>query len=202
MAEQKSFKTRVREEVVRCARLYKEVFVDYDYLIFSTAFEKADYYMIQAHEDNYKHLTGVSSELGAAEFFWKCYEETLTEEDFSFAKKNQIESVVKGSVRDKIRVLPEIEKLFSEGTIVEEDFRKNSIRCSFAAGQGTFTMGFVCVPYSRPKTLLRGNELNPAASKRVELVLRRRRGTKKFDEVLVGNELLLQKYADKIGSMI
>ncbi len=53
MAEQKSFKTRVKEEVVRCSKIYKDLFVDYDYLLCSEVFVDSDYYIIQGHEDNY-----------------------------------------------------------------------------------------------------------------------------------------------------
>lgn len=45
VAEQKSFKTRVKEEAIRCARIYKDQFVDYDYLLCSEAFSQSDYYI-------------------------------------------------------------------------------------------------------------------------------------------------------------
>lgn len=108
MAEQKSFKTKVKEEAIRCSKLYKSLFVDYDYLLCSDAFTKAEYYIIQGHKDNYRHLTGVATEVSAETFFDKCYDGTLTEDDFLFEKRNQSESQTKGAVRDKIRVLPDI----------------------------------------------------------------------------------------------
>lgn len=73
MPEQKSFKTRVKEEAVRCSKIYKDLFVDYDYLLCSEAFTDAEYYIIQAHEDNYEHLTGVGTNLKAVRLQWDSY---------------------------------------------------------------------------------------------------------------------------------
>lgn len=77
MAEQKSFKERVKEEAIVNAKMFKEFFVDCEYLVCSEAFEKNPYYIIGAHTSNYEHLTGVSSALSADEFFNKCLEGTL-----------------------------------------------------------------------------------------------------------------------------
>ena len=40
MAEQKSFKERVKEEAIVNAKMFKEFFVDCEYLVCSEAFEK------------------------------------------------------------------------------------------------------------------------------------------------------------------
>lgn len=66
----------------------------------------------------------------------------------------------------------------------------------------TFTMGFICDGFSKPKTLLRGRKLDPNRTGALELVLRRKRGEDKFDEILVGNEDILKKYADKIQTQL
>ena len=61
---------------------------------------------------------------GKAEtFFNKCYDGTLTEEDFSFEKIGHSEEQTKGAVRDKIRVLPDIGSIFSQNSVVEEEKR-------------------------------------------------------------------------------
>lgn len=202
MAEQKSFKTRVKEEAVRCSKIYKDLFVDYDYLLCSEVFVDSDYYIIQGHEDNYEHLTGVGTKISAATFFERCYNGTLVEDDFSFQKRNKSEENVKGAVKDKIRVLPDIASIFNSNTVVEEGFHQNKIACSFATEGVTFTMGFICDGYSKPKTLLRGKKLNPNRAGTLELVLRRKRGEDKFDEILVGNEDALKKYADKVQAQL
>ena len=125
MEEQKSFSQRVKETVIQCADLYKKYYVEYEYLLCSKVFEKNEYYIVSAHEDNYLHLTGLHTNLDAALFFEKCYNGSLEESDFDFCKKGQNEKEVKGSVRRKINSLPSIMNMFSTGTSVEEDFEKN-----------------------------------------------------------------------------
>ena len=124
MEEQKSFSQRVKETVIQCADLYKKYYVEYEYLLCSKAFEKNEYYIVSAHEDNYLHLTGLHTNLDAVSFFEKCYNGSLEECDFDFCKKGQNEKEVKGSVRRKINSLPSIMNMFSTGTSVEEDFEK------------------------------------------------------------------------------
>ena len=143
MAEQKSFKERVKDTLIQCAGLYKGYYVEYEYLICSAAFSKNLYYIISAHEDNFLHLTGIHTNLDAATFFERCYKGTLQETDFDFYKKGQNEREVKGSVRRKINSLSSIMNLFTITTSVEEDFNKNRIRCALAAGTTSATLGFV-----------------------------------------------------------
>ena len=54
-----SFKERIRQEAIKEAKRYKEIYVDYEYLICSEAFVKRKYYIINAEKDNFQHLTGV-----------------------------------------------------------------------------------------------------------------------------------------------
>lgn len=68
----------------------------------SDAFKHKEYYIIDGKEDNYQHLTGVNSLISAQEFFYKCYEGTLTVDDFNFVKRGQDEKAVKGSVTRKL----------------------------------------------------------------------------------------------------
>ena len=58
------------------------------------------------------HLVGVHTTLTPSEFFEKCFNDTLTENDFDFSKKNQSEKSVKGSVRRKISALENINNFF------------------------------------------------------------------------------------------
>lgn len=199
MEEQKSFSQRVKETVIQCAYLYKKYYVEYEYLLCSKAFEKKEYYIVSAHEDNYLHLTGLHTNLDATSFFEKCYDGSLEECDFDFCKKGQNERDVKGSVRRKINSLPSIMNMFSMETSVEEDFEKNRIRCSLAAGNDGATLGFLVVGKAKPMTLLKGNELNLSKAKNLELVLRRKTGEAKFSEIIVGSceQLLEHKSALK-----
>lgn len=202
MAEQKSFKERVKEAVIQNATLYKEYYVDYEYLLCSKAFVKNDYYIVSSHADNYLHLTGVHTELKAETFFNKCYGGTLEENDFDFIKKGQTENEVKGSVRRKINVLPEIMKLFAETTVVEEDFEKNRIKCALAAGNSNTTLGFVLTGKAKPMTLLKGNELNTGKAKNIDLVLRRKAGESKFAEMIIGSNEILKEYQDLLKDIL
>ena len=202
MAEQKSFKQRVRDEAIAGAKIFKQSFVDYEYLICSEAFVKAPFYQIQAHGDNYEHLTGVASKLSAEEFFARCMQETLEEDDFCFTKRGQTEAEVKGSVRRKINVLPELVSLFAEGTLVEEDFVKNRIRCSFAAGKRECTLGFTSSVPAKPQSLLKGNQLDQAKAKPLALVLRKPVGAERFNEILLGDREVFRKYYPAIQEYI
>ena len=94
MAEE-SFKERARQEMIKAAKQYKDIYVDYEYLICSVTFEKNDYYIIAAEEDNFQHLTGVQSKIDAKTFFRKCYHGTLAEVDFDFAKAGHNEKSAK-----------------------------------------------------------------------------------------------------------
>lgn len=195
-----SFKERVRQEMIRASKRYREIYLDYEYLICSEAFERKKYYIVSAEKDNFQHLTGVHALIGARDFFDKCYEGTLQESDFDFVKRGQDEKSVKGTVRRKMSVLPDMMELFRNGTQVEEKFKKNRITCSFATANGSCTLGFSETERSRPKSLIKGNELkNP---KTVELVLRKKSGEAFFDEVLVGDEEALDKYRDEIMGVL
>lgn len=196
MVEQKSFKERVKETVIQCAGLYKSYYVDYEYLICSSAFVKNAYYIISSHEDNYLHLTGVHTNLDAATFFKKCYNGTLQESEFGFCKKGKSEKEVKGSVRRKINSLPFIIGMFENVTNVEEDFSKNRIKCALAAGNSSVTLGFVVVGKAKPMTLLKGNELDESKAKSIDLVLRRKSGDDKFLDIILGDVGKLTEYVE------
>lgn len=90
-----SFKERIRLAMIEAAREYKETYIDYEYLICSEAFKEREFYIVNAKEDNFQHLTGVHSTLKPKEFFDKCYNGTLQEEDFDFVNSGQDERACK-----------------------------------------------------------------------------------------------------------
>lgn len=199
MAEE-SFKERVRLEIIKAAKKYKEIYVDYEYLICSEAFSKRSYYIVDAEKDNFQHLTGVHSQISAQSFFDKCIDGSLSEDDFDFIKKGQDEKSVKGTVRRKMKALPDMMGLFRAGLLAEEDFKKNRVICTFATTDGNCTLGFVDSGKARPKSLKKGNELkNP---KPIELVLRKKVGTELFDEIVIGDKIVLNKYREQIERMV
>lgn len=195
-----SFKERVRLEIIKAAKQYKTIYAAYEYLICSEAFAQNDYYIIAAMENNFQHLTGVHSNISSQDFFDKCIQGTLVDTDFDFIKKGQDEKTVKGTVRRKIKVLPNIMELFKPGLQIEENFKKNKIVCSFATADGACTLGFSGSIKARPKSLIKGNELNNP--KPVEIILRKKVGEELFNEIIVGNKTLLKKYQSKIRKLI
>lgn len=200
--EKTDFKTKVKDEIIKSADLYKSYFVDFEYLICSKAFIKQPFYIISSHEDNFAHLTGVHTKLDAKTFFQKSFNKTLSEDDFDFIKNGQDEKAVKGLIRLKIKVLSEIINIFSENSKVEEDFNKGKINCSFAAGNTYCTLGFTLAQKSKPKTLLKGYLLNENKAKPLDLVLRKPKTDKKFNEILIGNNETLETYANSIKELV
>ena len=202
MAEQKSFKERVKETVIKNAYSYKKYFVDYEYLLCSPAFVTNQYYIVSAHEDNYLHLTGLHTNLDAATFFERCYNGSLKESDFDFCKRGQNEREVKGSVRRKINSLSSVMDMFNIETLVEEDFAKNRIRCALAAGNISATLGFVVVGKAKPMTLLKGNELDLKKAEKLNLVLRKKSGESKFTDMLIGDADRLRQHKESISDLL
>lgn len=150
---EKSFKDHVTQVIVACANIYHDKYVKYDYLVCSDAFEDSMCQEIKAEKDNYLHLLGVNTNLSAADFFSKCLGGNLTEEDFDFVKMGQSEKSVKGSVRQKVKVLPGMLNMLDKALLAEKKFKKNRISCFFAAADAEFTIGFV--ETGRPKSLMR-----------------------------------------------
>lgn len=202
MTEQISFKERVKNTLISFAPQYKSYFIDYGYLLCSTAFTKKPYYIVSAHGDNFRHLSGVNSSLSPDDFYGKALNGTLTEDDFDFIKRGQSEEQVKGSVRRKINVLSEITNIFSVGTQVEEDFVKNRVSCSFAAGKTTCTLGFSSSDPAKPMSLLKGNGLNLSKAQGLDLVLRRPADESAFNELIVGDNEALLKHLDDIKNLL
>lgn len=198
-----SFNERVRQEAIKYSKVYKSNFLDYDYLICSEAFRKNGYYVVSARKDNYQHLIGVNSQLSPHDFFEKCFNETLSVEDFNFIKKGQEEKDVKGSVRRKIKALPYALEMFNGNCLLaEESFSKNRVFCSFATTENKCTLGFANGKYSVPKTLLKSNELNSQKARYVDFVFRKKRTNTSFDDLILGDMEYIDKYYDKIKHLL
>ena len=201
MAKQISFKTRVKQIAIAESKKYKDLFIDHQYLICSKKFQKRDYYIISGEKDNFLHHVGINTYLSAAAFFDKCYDGTLTEDDFDFNKRGNDENRIKGSVRRKIRSLERLSTLFQNDLLIEENFRKNNIACAIATTDKQITIGFTEGYLSRPKTLLKGNELktNPLS---VDLVLSKKKNEKKFNKIIIGDNTRLKEFSSKISQLI
>ena len=197
-----SFKEKVAQIAIAQSKIYKAIFVDYEYLLCSDAFVKKDYYIISAKEDNYRHLIGVNTAINAGDFFEKCINGTLTENDFDFCKRGRTEKEVKGSVRRKIKVLPLLMNMIGKDMVAQEDFSKNHIACAMATTDCYVTVGFVETGKARPMTLLLGDELDWSKVQAVDLVLRKKVGEAFFSEIIVGDADAIKKYYSKIKLLI
>ena len=122
-----SFKQNVLIAICNGAQKYKDVFLDYEYEVFSKSFKTNKPYIISATKSNFLHLTGVNTNLTANQFFDKALNNTLTESDFDFNKKGQTEKIVKGSVRRKANVKTVYIDFFSEIIYTFLSFNKNKI---------------------------------------------------------------------------
>lgn len=173
-----SFKERVKESLIESARVYKDVFLDREYLIYSSKFKYKKYYEIAAKEDNFLHLTGVSTNLKAKLFFEKCYSSSLEIDDFEILTAQQ-----KGSVRRKVNILKDALNIFYTEFLVEEKFIKNKISCSFASSDSRATLGFTKTEKAKPQTLLKGNLLkNPV---KVEALFYRQPGEIYYNKIVI-----------------
>lgn len=195
-----SFKERVKNEAIANANLYQSNFIDYEYLVCSEAFNNG-YHIIKSDKGNYLHLIGIHTTLSAEAFFDKCNDGTLDEADFDFVKPNKSEKSVKGSVREKITVLPDMVRLFGYRLLAEDNFKKNKVECAFATSDNSCTLGFAVS--GRPKSLLKGNELELSKVKPVDLIFRKKRSSVGiYDELVFGNKADVAKYKDKIADYI
>jgi hypothetical protein len=180
------FKQRVCSELINCAAIYKAVLLDYEYLIYSVEFKMQPYYILRAYEDNFAHLTGVSSPLSAVSFYEKCLAGTVKESDIRFNDKKKNEKSMKGTIRRKIKSFSHLPNLFSYEIKAEENFSKGGIQCLVAAADDNITLGFIKVKDARPMTLLKGNCINKEKAVEVTLILRRSKGANKFDRIIYG----------------
>ena len=165
-----SFKERVVKASVEASKLYKKYFLDYEYIIFSDSLGTRGQ-KIKAEKGNFMHLIGINSKVKPVTFFEKCINDNLNASDFDFNKKYQSEKSVKGSVREKIKIISDAMRMFDKELSVEKNFVKNRVTCSFATSENTFTIGFV--ESGRPMTLMRNNQLDEQKRNNVDILLKK-----------------------------
>ena len=191
--EKISFKERVKLDSIKYSKIYKEKFIDKEYLLFSNAFKNNKYYILRAHESNYLHLIGVHTTLNPIDFFNKCLDGSLSEKDFDFTFKNKDEKAVKGSVRRKIISLKQLENFFNNITGVEENFGKGNILCALAGTDSVITIGYAKTKACVPMTLLKGNELGINTIK-CDLLLSKDKNEKTYTNIIIGNQSILDSF--------
>lgn len=196
-----SFKERVKLNSIKYSKIYKEKFVDKEYLLFSNAFKNDKYYILRAHENNYLHLIGVHTTLNPIDFFNKCLNGSLSENDFDFIFKNKEEKTVKGSVRRKIISLKQLDSFFNNITGIKENFGKGNILCAIAGTDNIITIGYAKAKACIPMTLLKGNELGTNAVK-CDLLLSKDKNKKPYTEIIIGNQEILDSFLLKNNEIL
>ena len=88
---------------------------------------------------------------------------------------------------------------------VQDGFKKNNIVCTVGTTDSICTVGFISssvrnLPKAFPKTLLKGNELKSA--EKVELLLKRKKGNEKFDNILIGNRSIIRENFEELKEII
>lgn len=195
-----SFKERVCKAAIDNASLYKTALIDYEYCIFSSGLTKK-YAIVKALDSNYLHLVGVNTNLSADAFFKKCLNKTLTTDDFDFLKRGVASGMLKGAVRDKIRVLDKMVSLLNSPDLkFQENFDHNKIHCAFASASSDCTLGYAASGY--PKSLLRGDYLNDNPLD-IDLIVRKQSGSAEpFSEIVRGNIQNTRDYFDIVSTLL
>ena len=196
--EHRSFTTRLRDEFVASAALYRSFLMEHEYLVCSKAFSLHPYYICYGTKDNFLHLTGVHTHLRNSQFYEKCLYGTLTEADFNFISPYLSTRDVIGCAKKKSKALLLMENIFKEGAVAEENYRKGHVRADFAIAAEGVTFCFAAPDRARPKSVLGGNCIRNG--NKVDLVLRKRRGAELFDEIIVGNMETLEEYREAISA--
>lgn len=216
-----NYKKIALPKIIEASKLYKETYLEFDYLIYSKDLIYNNYYIIEANKDNFLHLTGVTSNLSAKEFFEKAYNQTLSTYDFDIlpkdidkllieknnAKDDKSKGVVekkiknglknaRNTVRDKLDVSVEAFR-FSDELFLEEKFAKNRVSCSIATSRGNYILGFKGIKNDKniPITLLKDN-LQKASKNtpiKISLLASRKRGENLFDNIIIGDEKQLNE---------
>lgn len=76
-----SFKSKVRERLIEGVLAYSKL-LNYFFVFESRQFQFQKSYSLRFTEDNYKHLTGVTTKFSARVFFDKCLNGTIKIDDF------------------------------------------------------------------------------------------------------------------------
>ncbi|MCR5732915.1 MAG: hypothetical protein K6G51_08260 [Sphaerochaetaceae bacterium] len=195
--KQNSLKNKLKESYIISAELYKNLFIDNEYLITSSSFQNRDYYIIYGNRDNFLHLTGVHSKLKSAEFFDRAIYGTLTEHDFDFSNPYMNTRDVIGCAKKKAKALLKLESLFQGEIETKESFQKGRIKADLALSNQFLTLLFVAPDRARPKSMLGGNMIKNGG--KIDLVLRRKRGEEFFSELIIGSDEKLDEYRPLIG---
>lgn len=105
-------------------------------------------------------------------------------------------------MRKKIRALPYYTAMFAQPLVVQEDFSKNSVFCSFAGTDCNMTIGYIAHKKAHPKSLMLGDAVDWTKAAPVDLLLRRPAGETLFSELLMGTQKELLAYQSKLSTLL
>lgn len=152
---QNSFKENVRQQLLVAAQEYFTL-LNKIIIIESNDFTYQKRYLIKFNKSNFLHLTGVISNLNGDDFFSKCYDSSITIDDFDYDEVKN-----KTNIKNELRCLIAISSMFDKELLAQEQFAKNRVVCKLATSDGSFTIGFTGGAYCvYPKTVLYKNRLN------------------------------------------
>ena len=91
--------------------------------------------------------------------------------------------------------------MFDNQLLAEDAFKKTYVECAFATSDNRFTLGFASS--GRPKSLLKGNELDKSKYKDVDLVFRKVRSSGQlYADLYYGKREDIAKYPGKIKEFL
>ena len=131
--------------------------IDQSFLIYDDQLENKKGYLLRFYKNNFLHLTGVKTNLSAKEFYFKCFNDTLKQNDLTNFSNNTYRRLFRG----KLYALKQIDQYFYQTLDVQENFERNSVLCTIATSDGIKTIGFAKVnKINVPKTILNKNKLD------------------------------------------
>jgi len=189
-------KQRMVETYIKNALVYKELFLEKSYLVYSSKMKLQEYYILEAKKSNYLHLTGIETPLNPDEFWNKCTNRTLNDTDittdWTVLEKDE-KNKVKGNIKRKLIALDLLESIFNTGRLeIEEDFKKNRIICKIGISESNITLGYTGGKKMYPKSLLKNNLLKVDKKIMADLLVMKDINSEKYDQILFGNISTIQ----------
>ena len=149
------FKNKIKAQLLEAAQDYSKL-ITRAIVLESNEFVFQKRYVLKFNRANFLHLTGVYSTVKANAFFEKCFDGTISVDDFEINNKKN-----KSTIKKKIKNLVDLSVSFDSEVLVQEMFVKNRVICKIATSDDKRTIGFVDGRYCVwPNTLLDKNHLD------------------------------------------
>lgn len=101
-------------------------------------------------------MTGIKTRLTPLKFYQKAINASLTINDFDCDSNSKL----KGTVREKVKNLKSINRIFDDYLYIQEKFNKGKASCLIASSNGKYTIGFIRGYHLNPMTLLNKNQIS------------------------------------------